>query len=690
MSRALLYLVSGVLLTAAIGTWSPNRAALTASAAGPVTVIGSVVDGMLTPLANATLTLEQGSRVIARTTSDAQGKFRFTAVPPGQYRMRATLSGFPLFLRELRISGESETVQVPIVLVSAEDARKESASQAAMAAAPAPPPPAAAPVAAGGSGRGGQPKGALARIDEVQGMSRAVGTSASDANLQNAAPLPRQESWLPEPAPWSSNRDAESYRHVRSNQFQSTRNNPLSTFGADVDTASYTNVRRFLSRGQLPPRDAVRVEELINYFRFGYAAPQGRLPLSLRTEVGDCPWDAEHQLVLIGARARSSSPREIEGRNITLLLDVSGSMAPADRLPMIKTALGMFVDTLRPDDRLAIVTYAGTSGVALPSTPVRQRETIQRAIASLSAGGSTNGAQGLVLAYRIARQSFIPGGVNRVILATDGDFNVGVTSQQELLRLIQRERESGVFLSVFGVGTGNLKDSTMEMLADRGNGHYAYLDSFQEARRMLVREADGTLETVAKDVKFQVEFNPATISSWKLIGYENRALSAEDFNDDQKDGGEMGAGHTVTVLYEVVPVGRDARPQPEPRRPDVDPLRYETSPQSSARRPVPDSRVRPSEWLTVKARFKLPEGETSDVISQSVVAGQGSQFLPFAAAVVEFGLLLRDGPKWSGHWESFANRVGRMTVPESLMQEKNGFVELVSIAAALNRRTRAE
>jgi Ca-activated chloride channel family protein len=688
MSRALPYLVSGVLLTAAIGTWSPTRAALTASAAGPVTVIGSVVDGMLTPIANATVTLEQGSRVTARTTSDAQGKFRFTAVPPGQYRMRATRSGFPVFLRELKISGEAPTVQVPVVLVSADEARKENASQTGTAAPSPPPLPAATPMAAAGGGRGSQ--GALARIDEVQPASRAIGEIAvSDANLYSAGPGPRQESWLPEPAPWGTDRNAESYRHVRSNQFQSTRTNPLSTFGADVDTASYTNVRRFLSRGQLPPRDAVRVEELINYFRFGYAVPQGRLPLSLRTEVGDCPWDAGHQLVLIGARARNSSPRAIEGRNITLLLDVSGSMAPADRLPMIKTALGMFVDTLRPDDRLAIVTYAGTSGVALPSTPVRQRETIQRAIASLSAGGSTNGAQGLVLAYRIARQAFIPGGVNRVILATDGDFNVGVTSQQELLRLIQRERESGVFLSVFGVGTGNLKDSTMEMLADKGNGHYAYLDSFQEARRMLVREADGTLETVAKDVKFQVEFNPATVSSWKLIGYENRALAAEDFNDDQKDGGEMGAGHTVTVLYEVVPVSRDVRLQPEPR-PQVDPLRYGANLQVPGSRPTRAANVRPSEWLTVKARFKLPEGETSEMISQSVVAGQGSQYLPFAAAVAEFGLLLRDGAKWTGHWESLANRVSRMSVPEPLMQEKNGFAELVSIAAALNRGSRGE
>ena len=321
----------------------------------------------------------------------------------------------------------------------------------------------------------------------------------------------------------------------------------------------------------------MRVEEFVNYFRFAYAAA-ARRPAD-RAHDGDrrLPVGAVAQ-ARADRRARDGAgPREINGRNIVLLIDVSGSMAPPERLPLIKTALGMFVDTLRPDDTLAIVTYAGTSGVALPPTPARQRDVIQRAIASLNAGGSTNGAQGLITAYRIAREAFIPGGVNRVILATDGDFNVGITSQRDLLQLIERERESGVFLSVFGVGSGNLKDATMEMLADKGNGHYAYLDSLQEARRVLIREGDATLETVAKDVKFQVEFNPAVVGAWKLIGYENRALAARDFNDDRKDAGEMGAGHTVTVLYEVIPAGVERRRRPRRRRPEVDPLRYQPS-----------------------------------------------------------------------------------------------------------------
>ena len=318
----------------------------------------------------------------------------------------------------------------------------------------------------------------------------------------------------------------ETYSQFEPNRFHATLDHPLSTFGADVDTASYSNIRRFLSSGQLPPSDAVRVEELVNYFRFGYAAPRDGRPIALTTEVGDCPWAPSHKLVLIGARAATPAPREITGRNIVLLLDVSGSMAPPERLPLIKTALGLFVDTLKPDDSIAIVTYAGTSGIALPPTPARRRDVIQRAIGELNAGGSTNGGQGLILAYRTAREAFIPGGVNRVILATDGDFNVGIVSQEDLLRLIERERDSGVFLSVFGVGSGNLKDATMEMLADRGNGHYAYLDSLQEARRVLIREGDATLENVAKDVKFQVEFNPAVVSAWKLLGYENRALAS--------------------------------------------------------------------------------------------------------------------------------------------------------------------
>ena len=332
-------------------------------------------------------------------------------------------------------------------------------------------------------------------------------------------------------------------------------------------------------------------------------------------------------------------------RNITLLLDVSGSMAPPERLPLIKTALRMFVDTLRNEDRIAIVVYANATGLVLPATPGSQRQRIHDAIENLSAGGSTNGAAGVQLAYQVARQNFIRGGVNRVILATDGDFNVGLTSHADLLALIERERQSGVFLSVLGVGSGNLKDATMELLADKGNGHYAYLDSLQEARRVLVREGGATLETVAKDVKLQIEFNPTQVAAYRLIGYENRLLAARDFNDDTKDGGELGAGHTVTALYELVPAGvelPDAASSGSGSarlpngRPVVDALRY----QAPALQPTVAART--GELLTVKVRYKAPEASASRLVEQVLRPGGAASHLPFAAAVAEFGMLLRD------------------------------------------------
>jgi Ca-activated chloride channel family protein len=378
--------------------------------------------------------------------------------------------------------------------------------------------------------------------------------------------------------------------------------------------------------------------------------------------------------------------REISGRNIVLLIDVSGSMAPPERLPLIKTALSMFVDTLRPDDTISIVTYAGSSGVALRPTPASRRDVIQRAISYLNASGSTNGAQGLITAYRIAREAYIPGGVNRVILATDGDFNVGVTSQSDLLDLIERERESGVFLSVFGVGSGNLKDATMEMLADRGNGNYAYVDSLQEARRVLIREGDATLETVAKDVKFQVEFNPAVVSAWKLIGYENRALAARDFNNDRKDAGEVGSGQTVTVLYEVIPAGVDRGNDVESDRPEVDALKYqnETRPRQTPPATAPATQFS-GEWLTVKARYKLPDAERSDLISVAVRSGSRVQHLPLASAIAEYGLLLRDAPRNETRWDALSRRVDRLAVPASQAQDLEGFKELVAIGKGLSR-----
>ena len=671
---------------------SGQSAGVPARSAG-VSIIGSVVDGALSPLAGVIVSLERGGRVEAKTTTGADGAFRFASVAPGDYRVRAERAGFPVFTRDLRVPAGARSVQLPIVLARAGDTLPEAKAEPApvgtrapagsttptpIASAPPPPPTATATAGtAGGRGGGGRSAG-LGQMGGIPQSTVAIGERQYRDSVD---------------APWSGYRyphSGERYAHVDPNRFQSALQQPLSTFGADVDTASYSNVRRFLSNGQLPPRDAVRVEEFVNTFRFAYDEPRGTRPLALTTEVGDCPWAPAHKLVLNGARARASSTRQIEGRNLVLLIDVSGSMAPSDRLPLLQTALGMFVDTLQSDDRLAIVTYAGTSGVALPSTPVRRRDVIQRAIAGLSAGGSTNGGQGLIMAYRTAREAFIPGGVNRVILATDGDFNVGIVNQHDLLRLIERERDSGVFLSVFGVGTGNLKDSTMEMLADRGNGHYAYLDSLQEARRVLVREGDATLETVAKDVKFQVEFNPAMVGAWKLIGYENRLMAAQDFNNDRKDGGEMGAGHTVTVLYEIIPVGVNSPDDGRGLdRPDIDPLRYRRETQAPA--PVPVSRpvvrdpATAGEWLTVKARYQAPEGETSDLITHPVRSGARVQHLPLASAVAEFGLLLRSAARDESRWDALARRATRLEAPGSLGPATDEFRELVAIARGLAR-----
>jgi Ca-activated chloride channel family protein len=426
-----------------------------------------------------------------------------------------------------------------------------------------------------------------------------------------------------------------SYASVVDNGFKRVNDEPLSTFSIDVDTASYANVRRFLNEGSLPPRDAVRVEELINYFHFDYPQPRSTVPFSVTTELVESPWNPAHRLALVGLKGRETFDDDRTPRNLVFLIDVSGSMAPSERLPLVKSGLRMLVDTLQPRDRVAIVTYAGYSDVALPSTSGANKEIMHQAIERLQAGGSTNGASGIKLAYDIARQQFAKGGVNRVILATDGDFNVGVTSHQELLALIEAERTSGVFLSVLGVGTDNLKDSTMEMLADKGNGNYAYLDSIQEAQRVLVREAASTLDTIAKDVKIQVEFNPENVAAYRLIGYENRLLKAEDFNDDRKDAGEIGAGHSVTALYEIIPVGAEVPS-------GVDALKYQKpaarqSSQKAAPSPYAD------ELMTVKLRYKDPDGDTSRLIAtvvrnkpQAMTANIG-----FASAVAEFGMLLR-------------------------------------------------
>ncbi len=654
------------------------------SAQSQVTIAGTVVDASLTPLAGAIVTLEQGSRVVAKATTDAKGAFRFTGIRAGEYKVTTSLTGFPVSTRTLKVPSGAGSLTLPIVLSKPGDTLQESnkvqeanrqvgqQGQAGGAPPAAMPPPPVSVTAATGT---------------VGGVAGGAGGGRGGGSTVSALPAREQVYQDDYRRTFPYPETGETYGSINPNRFHSTLDRPLSTFGADVDTASYANVRRFLSSGQLPPRDAVRVEELINYFQFDYASPRDGRPLALTTEIGECPWAPTHKLVLIGARAGSSSAvREISGRNVVLLIDVSGSMAPPERLPLLKTALSMFVDTLRPDDTLSIVTYAGSSGVALRPTPASRRDIIQRTIGYLNANGSTNGAQGLITAYRIAREAYIPGGVNRVILATDGDFNVGVTSQHDLLDLIERERESGVYLSVLGVGSGNLKDATMEMLADRGNGNYAYVDSLQEARRVLIREGNATLETVAKDVKFQVEFNPAVVSAWKLIGYENRALASRDFNNDRKDAGEVGAGQTVTVLYEVIPAGVDRGEDVESSRPEVDALKYQTEarPRQTPVAPLPATQFS-AEWLTVKARYKLPDAERSDLISVAVRAGNRVQHLPLVSAIAEYGLLLRDAPRNQARWDALSRRVDRLTVPASQMGDLEGLKELVAIGKGLSR-----
>ncbi len=437
--------------------------------------------------------------------------------------------------------------------------------------------------------------------------------------------------------------NTEAYDHIADNDFLAAALNPRSTFAVDVDTASYANVRRFLFGGRRPPRDAVRIEELVNYFGYDYAAPAPAdpTPFAASLEVASAPWAPTHRLVRIGLKGRELSTADRPAANLVFLVDVSGSMDEPNKLPLVKESLRLLVAKLKPEDRVAIAVYAGSSGLALPSTPVSQRQEILDAIDRLSAGGSTNGALGIQLAYDLARANFIPGGVNRVILATDGDFNVGVTSRGDLVRLIEEKARSGVFLTALGFGMGNYKDATLEQLADRGNGAYAYIDSAREARRVLAEQVGGTLAVIAKDVKVQVEFNPARVQAYRLIGYENRRLKAEDFNNDRIDAGEIGAGHTVTALYEVIPVGVAWTPESS-----VDPLKYQ---RPAISKPETPNSEPSAELLTVKVRYQAPAGSASrrlefPLVDRGAAFADASLDFKFAAAVAGFGLVLRDSP----------------------------------------------
>jgi len=446
----------------------------------------------------------------------------------------------------------------------------------------------------------------------------------------------------------------EEYKGAAENEFKKVSDQPMSTFSIDVDTASYSNMRRFITDGQRPPVDSVRIEEFINYFDYEYPEPIGEDPFSIVTEVSQCPWNRKNRLVLVGLQGRRMEGKELPASNLVFLIDVSGSMNDPMKLPLVKTGFGMLVGQLRPQDRVAIAVYAGAAGLILPSTPGDQKETILAALDRLEAGGSTAGAEGILLAYRTAKDGFIKGGNNRVILATDGDFNVGMSSDEELEKLIEEKRKEGVFLSVIGFGTGNYKDAKMEGLADKGNGNYAYIDSTTEANKLFVTGLTGTLFTIAKDVKIQIEFNPTRVREYRLIGYENRILAKEDFLDDKKDAGELGAGHQVTALYEVVPETAKLAAAEETRYTETK---------------IKGAAAASGELMLVKLRYKHPEMDESVGLEQpamdkDIALGTTSNNFRFASAVALFGMLLKDSKfKGDGTWatakELATNAVGK-------------------------------
>lgn len=468
--------------------------------------------------------------------------------------------------------------------------------------------------------------------------------------------------------------NTEQYDHMPENDFHATTDSPLSTFSIDVDPASYANVRRFINSGNLPPVDAVRIEEMINYFSYDYPEPKNNEPFSIITEHSTCPWNKDHQLVSIALQAKKIPMSQLPPSNLVFLLDVSGSMNSEDKLPLLKKSIGLLTNQLRSTDKVAIVVYAGNAGLVLPSTSGNDKATILQALDQLSAGGSTAGGAGIQLAYKIALENFIPNGNNRVILATDGDFNVGVSSDGELVRIIEEKRTTGIFLTVLGFGTGNLKDSRMEKLADKGNGNYAYIDNIMEANKVLVKEAGGTLFTLAKDVKLQIEFNPQYVKAYKLIGYENRILQHRDFNDDKKDAGDLGSGHTVTALYEIVPAGSDDEFS------KVDPLKYQ-----------PTQKVNTSndEMLTVKFRYKDPQSETSKLITRVLAAKKissldnASMNLRFAAAVAGFGLILRDSEHKGNADFKMVTSLARSAKGTDHSGDRAAFIQMVETAALL-------
>ena len=575
---------------------------------------GVVTDSSGAVLPGVGVTLRQSGARDRKTVTNEKGEFSFLGIGPGRYEVTCELAGFTTRSMSVDVAAGA-TVNLAVQL----------------------------------------PVASLAETVTVTGTSPRASAQSTQASGRTG----------------HRHFNTEAYDRISENQWHEVSHRPLSTFSADVDTASYSNVRRFLNNGEAPPKDAVRIEELINYFQYDYSEPRNGKPIAVTTALGECPWNPQHRLALIGLQARKIDASSIPPRNLVFLIDVSGSMMDANKLPLVKASLAMLAPNLTVRDRIAIVVYAGNTGLVLPSTSGSDTTTILDALRRLEAGGSTNGGAGLALAYHVAHDNFIEGGVNRVVLATDGDFNVGVTDQGSLVRMIEEQRGSGIALSVLGYGMGNLKDATMVKLADSGNGNYAYIDSLSEANKVLVEQAGGTLVTVAKDVKLQIEFNPRAVAAYRLIGYEKRILQDEDFNDDSKDAGDMGAGHSVTALYEWIPAGGAID------IPSVDRLKYQrVSPVGTAA----------AEAMTVKIRYKEPNGRKSMLIEVPVENRMpGSNALGFASAVAEFGMVLRDSEHKGSASLSNAVERARTFKGDDPFGHRAEFVRLAGAAEGVSR-----
>ncbi len=519
-----------------------------------------------------------------------------------------------------------------------------------------------------------------ARLREVvvigYGEQRRIQGKVAGVRIRGITSMPATSSYAPMEDRVSHN--TEEYEYVNENIFHDAGRNPLSTFSIDVDAASYSNIRRFINTGQRPPKDAVRIEEMVNYFTYKYAQPEGDHPFAIHTEVSTAPWNGKHKLVSVALQGKSIPVASLPPSNLVFLIDVSGSMDEPNKLPLLKSSFRMLVEQLRPDDKVSIVVYAGAAGLVLEPTRGENKRRILDALDRLQAGGSTAGGAGIQLAYAVAKEQFMPEGNNRVILATDGDFNIGASSNAELERMIEEKRKDGIFLTVLGYGMGNYKDSKMEKLADKGNGNYAYIDNITEAKKVLVSEFGGTLFTIAKDVKLQVEFNPAKVKAYRLIGYENRLLNHEDFNNDKEDAGDLGSGHTVTALYEIIPVGVDSEFF------KIDDLKYQ-------KQKTTKSNSHEDELLTVKFRYKAPQGNTSKLIVQplkdtEIKLSKTSENFRWAASVAAFGMLLRESPFVEGFTYDEVARLAEGARGDDREGYRVEFINMVQSFGAMSSR----